>query len=516
MNTPESLLQRMDALGIDTARSQHILEQYNTGAYDGVQSVTASGIPSVDGDRIIDRRGSVELQLSEEQYKTRIAAIAPEIPSDRFGTTRAGMRTLSQEALTTIGILLTPYVSYGVLNGGSATSYADEKKNRSFDSDLFDLYQEEFQRIAPEVSGKPKGITPAYLNPDGSPGASYLELKFRMILLTIDRYRRTAEQYGVTQPTETGGSPLLPGLPMVEMTSIFTEDAIRSSYDHYADSPYLQGFAKEDIATALDTASAVQPLLAAMTHSEEGRPKRFFDNAYGKTGEPLGIPGGHGQNFQVLASVYREIAERGKRFVYLGNVDNNGFTIDPVGIALVALRGVQGGFDFAFRTPVDVKGGVLLYDQKGGLNCADIGPAISKDEVFAAEAEGKKILFNCATGLFSLDYLVNELDRIVEELPMRISDQDKDAGRYSQAEQVTWEIIGMLDDILVFGIDKYRRFLAAKMLLDMFLTSGLRRESARDHQSTVDDLVQGLSTVLVEEYGLSLNAGVWRPRHEST
>jgi len=504
----------MKELDIDTERSIHILDRLNAGAYDGVEAVTASGIPEIDGERIIDRREGTVLELSDETYRARLAEVAPEIPAERFGTVTGGVRRLAEEELETIGTLLLPYVSYGVLNGGSATSYGDAKKNRAFDGELFDLYRGDFEDLAPEITGVPKGITPAYLNPDGSRGASFLELKFRMLLLAGERYRARADDFGVRPPLDPDGAPLQPGLPMAEMTSIFTEDQIRREYERYRSSEYLTGFSDTEISAALATESTVQPLLAAMTHSDEGRPKRFFTDAYGKAGEPLGLPGGHGQNFQVLKGVYRRLRERGKRLVYMGNVDNTGFTLDPVGIALVVLKGAQGGFDFAFRTPVDVKGGVLLYDQHRSLNCADIGPAIRKEDVFAAESEGKKILFNCATGLFNLDYLVPHIDEIVENLPMRISDQDKDAGRYSQAEQVTWEIIGMLDEILIFGIDKYRRFLAAKMLLDMFLTSGLRREEARKIQATADDLTDGLAAVLRREYGMELRGGRWVPAAE--
>jgi hypothetical protein len=164
---------------------------------------------------------------------------------------------------------------------------------------------------------------------------------------------------------------------------------------------------------------------------------------------------------------------------------------------------------------VDVKGGILVYDRTGGLNCGDIGPAVGKNEVFAAEESGKNILFNCASGVFSLDYLVPNLDYIVEHLPMRISDQNKDAGKYSQAEQVTWEIIGMLDDPIIFGVDKYRRFLAAKMILDTFLTSGLERERAVEIQPAAAQLADGLATVLRKDYAMELRNGRWVPAGES-
>jgi len=511
MKLDTELSNRMKQLGIDVERSSHILDRLNAGAYDGIEDVHASGIPEIDGERILDRTQPVSLTVDNQTYLNRLMEIASEIPAGAFGTVDGDTRHLTQRDLRTLGVLLYPYVSYGVLNGGSASSYGDQKKNQSFDSTLFHLYNDEFAAIAPEVSGKPKGITPAYINPDGSMGASFLELKFRMILRAEAEYHRTAREFGITPPRSTSGDILRPAMPMVEMTSLFTEEAIRETYRSYAESPFLASFDRDSVTAALTTESAVQPLLAAMTHSSEGRPRQFFTAAYGKSGEPLGIPGGHGQNFQVLRPVYERIHRAGKRLVYIGNVDNVGFTMDPVSIALVLLKNAEGGFDFAFRTPVDIKGGVLLYDQTGGLNCADIGPAISEDAVFAAEAEGKQILFNCATGLFNLDYLVPRLSEIVENLPVRISDQDKDAGRYSQAEQVTWEIIGMMDDMLIFGIDKYQRFLAAKMLLDMFLTSGLRREEAREAKPTVDNLADGLAAVLRREYGVVMDGGRWVP-----
>ncbi|MEX2442653.1 MAG: UTP--glucose-1-phosphate uridylyltransferase [Alkalispirochaeta sp.] len=500
---------RMEDLGIDVDRSQKILAEFNRGAYDGIEPLEANGIPEMDGSTIIDRRGDSNLALSDDAYRARLAELAPEIPADRFGTVQDSNRHLTHSDLETIGVLLYPYLSYGVLNGGSATSYADVHKNRSYDEDLFELYRTPFNRFSDHVQGKPKGITPAYINPDGTAGASFLELKFRMVLRAGERYRRTAKKMGIAPPSGNDGAALKPGLPFVEMTSLFTDEAIHAAYDQYRDSVYLEEFSHRN--SALETASAVQPLLAAMTHSEEGRPKRFFRSAWGTPGEPLGLPGGHGQNFQVLAQIYRSLKERGKRFIYMGNVDNVGFTIEPVSLAILALRGAQAGFDFAFRTPVDVKGGILVYDHNGALTCGDIGPAISTDQVLAAENSGKKILFNCATGLFNLDYLVPNLDRVVKDLPMRISDQNKDAGKYSQAEQVTWEIIGMLDDIVVFGIDKYRRFLAAKMLLESFLTSGLFLEEAGRIQSTAPHLAEGLATVLREEYNMELSDGRWRP-----
>ncbi len=93
--------------------------------------------------------------------------------------------------------------------------------------------------------------------------------------------------------------------------------------------------------------------------------------------------GGHGQNFSVLKNTYRKLLEAGKKFVYLGNVDNIGFNIDLAEIALMALTGSSAGFDFSLKTPVDVKGGILVEDESGKLNCGDIGAAVSKQHVMA-------------------------------------------------------------------------------------------------------------------------------------
>jgi UTP--glucose-1-phosphate uridylyltransferase len=504
-----SVRKRMEALGIDAERSEEILRKLNAGEYDEIRPIEAQGIPEMDGKQILDRRGASTLSVDDGSARERLGAYAPEIPLAGMGSLSGTTRTLSHEDLRTVGILLTPYLAYGVLNGGSATSYTDENKNRSYSADLLDLYREPFDRLGAAAEGLPKGVTPAWINPDGSAGASFLELKFRMVLLAGERYRETAARLGITPPTGDDGAPLEPGLPFVEMTSYATDEGLRRAYQEYRSSPLLADFPGG--ARVLETAGATQPLLAAMTHSSEGRPRRFFLDAWGEPGRPLGLPGGHGQNFQVLAPTYRALHERGKRFVYLGNVDNIGFTIDPVSLAILALTGAPAGFDFAFRTPVDVKGGILVYDHNRSLTCGDIGPAISKEEVFAAEKAGKRILFNCATGLFSLDALVPGLDSIVEELPMRISDQEKDAGRYSQAEQVTWEVIGLLKSPLIFGIDKYRRFLAAKMLLESFLTSGLHLTEAEKIQPTAPLLAEGLATVLREEYAMALHEGRWVP-----
>lgn len=493
---PSELQEMMRQSGIDPRRSQEILDLCNDPNYVPPESVQPQEIPGIDGTTIIDRSALEDFSITNEQYRRQLSDLAPEIDAKRYGTVNeSGLRTLTRKELETIGVLLYPYLSYGVLNGGSASSYVDHTKNESFDPELFALYRETFEKIAPICEGKPKGITPAFILPDGSLGPSFLELKFRMLLLEEERYLQIAQQEGVQPP-----AGLSPVRPFFQMTSGTTTAPLAEAYTRYHDSPLLRDFANTP--ALLSPLSAEQPRIAAMTHRGDGKPLRFFTHHLDGKPTPLGFPGGHGQNFLVLREIYQSLWDQGKRFVYLGNVDNLGFTVDPVSLALVALTGGDGGFDFAFRTPVDVKGGILVRDQKGRLNCADIGPAISREEMLRYEQEGTPILFNCATGLFNLTTLTNQNDTIVRQLPLRISDQEKDIGRYSQAEQVTWEVIALLETPLILGINKYQRFLAAKMLVETLLTSGLHRARARTLQPTIDKLYHGLSHVLATAYHL--------------
>ncbi|MBL8968037.1 MAG: UTP--glucose-1-phosphate uridylyltransferase, partial [Spirochaetaceae bacterium] len=218
--------------------------------------------------------------------------------------------------------------------------------------------------------------------------------------------------------------------------------------------------------------------------------------------------------FRVLADTLRALRDRGIRFAYLGNVDNLGFLPEPAGIAMLALSGAPAAFDFALRTPVDVKGGILVETEEGGRTVADIGPAISFEEVRRLESGGASILFNCATGLFDLDWLVPRIEDLGRRLPVRFSDQDKDAGRYSQAEQVTWEVTSLLPSFLAFAVDKYDRFIAAKLLAETLITSGAGSGDPRipaELAATQGLLRAGLERKLARPYGLELRGGRWAP-----
>ena len=445
---------------------------------------------------------------ARERFAELDLPFAPESVTANVATVDSGKQYVFEEiALVNFGVNLYHKEACGVLNGGSASTYADVKKNRALDPALFEQYRERFETLSDRCRGKPKGITPAYINPDGTPGYSFLLLKLRMLLEHKKRYFEL-----------TGTLPDVI-LPAFQMTSVQTDRAIGDAFREYTMMEELRGIADSIGCSSIDIFTETQTMMAAITHSSEGLPRRVFDRAYGKPDTGIAIPGGHGQNFEILAPIYRKMYKQGIRYVWLGNIDNMGYTVDPVSLAIFALSGKEAAFEASFRTPMDVKGGIIVTDHSGKFTCADIGPNIGFEDVLEFEKAGKAILFNCAIGLFDLGRLIERLDELPYRLPLRITDQDKDAGRYAQAEQITWEIIGLLDDPLFFAVEKTRRFLAAKMLMETILTSmppadgtsaaafGAAREAGAGHVAA--DLHRGLESLFRREYGLVLENGRW-------
>ncbi|HSV55473.1 MAG TPA: hypothetical protein VLH39_00005, partial [Magnetospirillaceae bacterium] len=106
-------------------------------------------------------------------------------------------------------------------------------------------------------------------------------------------------------------------------------------------------------------------------------------------------------------------------------------------------------------------------------------------------------------------------EEVSRALPVRFSDQDKDAGRYSQAEQITWEVTGLLPSFLAFAVDKYDRFIAAKLLVETLLTSGAGADDPRlpAELAFVSGLLRaGLERKLAGPCGMALQGGRWLPR----
>lgn len=492
--------------GIDPHMTQAILDRINRG--EGARAAAGPvEIPSPDDRRIVDISrlhswGCDADRVAQAIHRYDIPQSLidrAELIQNRYLFDRATLRL--------IGIYLLPFVSFGILNGGSATSYVDRKKNHGFDETVFDLYAEHFAPLSIRMKSQPKGLTPGFFGEDFTPGPTFIELKMRALLLAAKRRERL---FGRDERTL---------YPMFQMTNAQNDSTVAGAYSQYRVSAGIAPLVKETGIEITNVATGIQPLIAAFTHSEEGEQRSLFMSAHGKV-EPLPLPGGHGQCFAALKTVFEGLAESGKEFIQIGNVDNLGNTVDEVSVAILALSGSPAGFDFARRTPVDVKGGILVQTKTGKLTCADIGPALSFDSVLQAEAEKKSVLFNCATGLFNLTQLMNSLDRILNELPIRLSDQDKDAGKYSQAEQITWEVIGLLDDPIIFSVNKYDRFLAAKLLVENLLTSGVALDSltlvqgndaTRRIRSVAMQLNEGLVRKLVSTYGLAHTKTGWQP-----
>lgn len=506
----EALRADMEAKGVDLDTTLSILAALNAGEYDAIVPVEAAGVPPVDGCSIVPAGASMSYSLPVELARERLGAFGLGLPGAAL--LRDGTVRLDRPALEDLGERLYPLTAWGVLNGGSATSYADRKKNNSLGPGVFEAIRQGFELLAPLCEGRPKGLTPAYLNPDGSPGESFLVLKMRAALLRAARY------------VDRFGQPERPALPFFQMTSDGTDGPLAEAYTAYAGHPWLAPLIKRSGTDPTRPRSARQPLLAAFTHSGEGRPRGIFNQAYGKPHSCIALPGGHGQSFRVLAGVYRGLLADGYRYAYIGNVDNAGYYPDPAELAVMALSDAEAAFEFSYRTPVDIKGGVLVMTGDGRRTVADIGQSISFDRVLALEAAGERVLFNCATGLFDLKKLVPRLDDIARRLPVRISDQDKDAGRYSQAEQSTWEVVGLLDAPLGFAVEKGERFIAAKLLAETLLASGAVVASGAgaasgtsvsalppDVAATAEMMSRGLAAVLSGPCGLKLANGVWQP-----
>jgi UDP-N-acetylglucosamine pyrophosphorylase len=502
--TPQ-LAAQLQSEGVDLDRVFRLLDDLNAGKYNEAAGIEPDSVPDLSNPSIIDRRGPASYTMSLSAARDRFKAFAFSFPPESLGCPGSPLAgagaaiTFDAVALEKIGVHLYPKTAYGVLNGGSASSYADIKKNKSLDENLFAEFRGTFEPLAEGCRGKPKGITPAFINPDGTPGASFLLLKLRMLLEHKRKYRELV-----------GPLPDVI-LPAFQMTSVQTDAPVSEAFRSYLTAEELKPLAEELGCSPLEVHTAIQPMMAAITHSSEGSPRRLFDRAYGKPDTGIAMPGGHGQNFEILTPVYRKLYEQGIRYAWLGNIDNMGYTVDPVSLAIFALSGKDAAFEESWRTPMDVKGGILVCDQTGRLSCADIGPVISTKEMLAFEEAGKPILFNCGIGLFDLEKLVSRLPSIPHQLPLRVTDQDKDAGRYAQAEQITWEIIGLLDDPLFFAVEKPVRFIAAKMLMETILTS-LPPEAGRSPLGDVSrEIHKGLVALLEREYGLALKGGRWVP-----
>lgn len=324
--TPQ-LAAQLESEGVDLDRVFRLLDDLNAGKYNEATGIEPDSVPDLSNPAIIDRRGpaswTMNLDAARERFRVLGFQFSPESLGAVSGAT-GGTVTFAAAALEKIGIHLYPKTAYGVLNGGSASSYADIKKNRSLDENLFAEFRDRFEPLAESCRGKPKGTTPAFINPDGTPGASFLLLKLRMLLEHKRKYRELVGP--------------LPGviLPAFQMTSVQTDAPVNEAFRSYVMEDELKPLADSLGCPPLEMHTAIQPMMAAITHSSEGTPRRLFDRACGKPDTGIAMPGGHGQNFEILTPVYKKMYEQGIRYAWLGNIDNMGYTVDPVSLAIFA------------------------------------------------------------------------------------------------------------------------------------------------------------------------------------
>ncbi len=469
--------------------------------------VASFSFPESTESDIIHPNDDMKFSITVSEAEANISQLLPEIDlHDFILEIKNSKMVFSYQGLRKLGLYLLNLTSYGILNGGSATSYIDKKRNSAYYPPLISLVEKPFNIIAESCPKTPKALTPAFINPDGTPGYSFIELKMRALLILM-----LEAEYVTGKKTS---------IPIFELRNKETTDQLDFTYNHLSDSELLRELIRETEFDITQVKSAIQPLIAALTHKDEGFPRRIFTKAYGKKNSLLALPGGHGQNFIILKEIYSYFRNHNYAYTYLVNVDNLGNIPDPVHIAITALSGAEGAFEFSEKTPIDLKGGVLVKNDNGQYNCSDIGVAIKADAVEKAESNGAEILFNCATGLFSLTYLTDNIELISSNLPIRISEQDKDFGKYAQAEQITWEIISLIKKPLIFAVQKKKRFLAAKLLSEMILTSqadNLSEKLLHANPKYVSlcresrNMQKGLYTLLETTYGLKIKNSKWQP-----
>ena len=477
----------LQAHNIDSEMSYAMLARLNSLPSEGQSD--AKRLPSSDHPQLVDMRQKASLSLSTDQLRHRLEQLLPPPVVARYWqqlSPPATTCTLNSEALRKLGYLLYPQVAFGILNGGSATSYADRTKNKRLSSSLFAALEPHFQEAAAAATGHPKAICAAFVGHQGRRGDSFLLMKMRHLLVELKRSQHYGARYSAA-----------PTMPLFQMTSDFTDQPVRQAMERYCGDAALQPFLQEGAALRWKDLLAIQKLVAALDRDEQGHWRIFFN----REGLPRALPGGHGQSFAILASLYRQLQQEGYRFALLGNIDNLGYSINPIGLALCALRDAPAAFEFCPRSPLDIKGGILCQDNHGRLRNAEIGIDITLEELQKQEQQGGVALFNCAIGLFNLEQLVPRLNHIVETLPYRLNAQENDFGRYWQVEQISWEVIGMLDNPLILQVEKGERFLAAKMLLETLLISGFGANLSGRIAQVGKSLHQSARVVVQERYG---------------
>lgn len=482
---------------LDTLRHQRTASAHDNDTPERLE------IPEIDNRQIIDCREAITLRT---HYQRAIAQLAKYIPYDTLQSDIVPMvqrhtdgHTVrwDNKLLERVGRALYPVCAYGLLNGGSATSYIDQLHNHRFSPPLFQQWKERFDDAHAKYAHLPKALCPALYNYDGTAGPTFMELHARH----------------VTRASAACATPI----PLFQMTnSVSNADITRATQAafgrHYPAAP------KRASAHYMDAAEermlcVAQPLVATFAYRTgdtefpmDATPALFRERA---STLPYGLPGGHGQCFHALRAILEGLLDNGTRFIFLGNVDNLGYTINPIGLAYLALEGGVGGFEAVPRSAVDIKGGVFVRTREGRMRNTELGGGVTMDEVAQSEAAGKTVLFNCAVGLFDLERLLLRLDEYLRLLPVHCMHKKTARGEYWQLEQLAWDIVECIDDPYIFVSNKTERFLSAKLIIESFILSGLPAKMPPHLSDIATRLHNATQDSMAREYGVLYKEGAW-------
>ncbi|MBN2344323.1 MAG: hypothetical protein JXX29_23510, partial [Deltaproteobacteria bacterium] len=243
-------VQKMEAVGIDVALTTRILENYNAGKYDHFEPIAVKDIPKVDGKRIVDVTGDVTLTVPLSEAQASLDALGAQVDLATLGVVDGASVSFDNAALVRLGVHLYEVLAFGVLNGGSASSYVDRSKNVGFNETLYHICESQFESLQQVSSGKPKGVTPAFINLDGSHGPSFLELKMRGVLIEAMK----------AQMVSGNRSKAL--FPMFQMTSVYNNQEVLEAYEEYREREIIAPLMTETGLQITDFATGVQPMLA--------------------------------------------------------------------------------------------------------------------------------------------------------------------------------------------------------------------------------------------------------------
>ncbi len=121
--------------------------------------------------------------------------------------------------------------------------------------------------------------------------------------------------------------------------------------------------------------------------------------------------------------------------------------------------------------PDKYSGGILAINSENRLICVDIGESISSEIIQEFESRGNRLLFNCAAELFNSEYLIKNIDKIIEKRLTRIIDQDKEFDKYISVKQITQKVLKLMKNLLILTVDRSKIFLSIKLFVDMLLNS---------------------------------------------